>query len=304
MSFRLSEAEIDAKGRWMKARWLVPVAWIVCTAMAASEEPREEGNRPRDAATEAEAEPVAEPKAELVARKAVSPELKAELEKLQLPGLRINIEEWSVDVDARVCLDNGMLELIACTKNTKEHESILQIHAKPSQIHTALLLLGARNGSPAMQQAVDAEMTEFRQILPTGDPIGVFLVWKDESGKESERPIREFIKNVGSHGSPKSGEPQKRNVALLPTHTFLFAGSVLIPQEGGPKRYICDESGNVISLSTFGDELLCLPEIHADQNASLVWGANAEALPPVDTQVILRLRPQRPAVQPAATPDK
>lgn len=235
---------------------------------------------------------------------AVSPELKAALEKLQLPGVKINIEEWSVDVESRVCLTEGMLELIACTKDTKEHESVIQVEAKPSHIHTALLLLGARNGSPAMQQAIDAEMTRFRHILPSGDPISVYLVWKDEKGETKERPINEFIIKGDPYDTPHDQKPEDTKPEMFPTHTFLFAGSILIPQKEGPKRYICDESGNVISISTFGDELLCLPDIHADLNSSLVWSANGEALPPLDTKVILRLRPQRQATPPAGSPEK
>ena len=42
----------------------------------------------------------------------------------------------------------GLLELVVCTKNSKEHESIVVMNARPLQVHTALLLLGARPGTP------------------------------------------------------------------------------------------------------------------------------------------------------------
>ena len=124
----------------------------------------------------------------------ISPELRAALEKLKLPGVKINLEEWSVDVDSRVCLKEGLLELIACTKDTKEHESIIVIDAKPSHVHTALLLIGAKPGSPAQRQAIDPEMTRFRDIPPSGSPVDVFLVFKDTDGKQVEIPISDFIK--------------------------------------------------------------------------------------------------------------
>ena len=83
----------------------------------------------------------------------------------------------------------------------------------------------------------------------------------------------------------------------FPTRAFLFAGSVLFGDGPGPRRYSSDQSGNVISLSTFGDELLCLPAIHSQDNDALMGQVNATNLPAVGSNVTLRLRPQ---VLPAA----
>jgi hypothetical protein len=224
----------------------------------------------------------------------VSPELKAALEKLALPGVKLNIEEWSVDVDSKVCLREGMLELIACTKDSKEHESIIMIEAKPSHVHTALLLLGAKPGRPATQEAIDPEMTRFRSFPPSGGPIDVFLVITDPAGKQTEHPISDFIipsdRNDWGHSAEEADESEEEK--KFPTHTFLFAGSHLVGESEGPRRYLCDSSGNVISITTFGDELLCLPGFHDHSNGALMWQANGEKLPEVDSKVILRLRPR------------
>jgi hypothetical protein len=56
------------------------------------------------------------------------------LQKLQFPGVAINVQEQCVDVESSVCLHRGALELVACTKGTKEHESIVAIEAKPMHI--------------------------------------------------------------------------------------------------------------------------------------------------------------------------
>ncbi|MDA7503320.1 YdjY domain-containing protein, partial [bacterium] len=76
------------------------------------------------------------------------------LKKLKLPGIRINLEAKAVDVTSTITLDEGSLEFIACTKGTKEHEAIIAVEAKPSHIHTALLLLGAKAGHPAIRKIV------------------------------------------------------------------------------------------------------------------------------------------------------
>jgi hypothetical protein len=58
---------------------------------------------------------------------------------------------------------------------------------------------------------------------------------------------------------------------------------------------LSDQSGNVISIATFGDELLCLPAIHSQNNEALMWQVNATNLPAVGSNVTLRLRPQLPS---------
>lgn len=223
----------------------------------------------------------------------MSPQMQTALSKLAMPGVKINVEQWCVDVQASVCLRQGMLELIACTKDTKEHESIILVEAKPSHIHTALLLLHAKPGSPAMHRALDAEGTRFMPVEPNGGAVDVFLVIKDASGKETERPISDFIAAAPPEDEVGGAAPaDAEKPAKFPTHTFLFTGSVIHGEGNGPREYVCDQTGNVISLATFGDELLSLPGIHDPADSLRMWEANSETLPAVDSKVILRLRPQ------------
>ena len=82
---------------------------------------------------------------------------------------------------------------------------------------------------------------------------------------------------------------------------FLFAGSHLRDNGPGPRQYLADLSGNVISIATFGDELLCLPGVHSEANDALMWQIDATHLPKVGSKVTLRLRPQ---VKPASKTGK
>lgn len=226
-----------------------------------------------------------------VIAKEITPELRAAVAKLEMPGVKINLDEWSVDLDAKICLEEGLLELIACTVDSKEHESIVALEGKPSHAHTALLLLGAKPGKPALMELAGPEMTTFRHFPPSGGPVDVFLVLKDSEGKEVEKPINEFIIKADRDGirDEKEGRKKKEN---FPTHTFLFAGSVLEGEGDGPRQYLCDVSGNVISIATFGDELLCQPEITGSSNELLMWQIDGEKLPELGSKVILRLRPR------------
>lgn len=202
---------------------------------------------------------------------------------VKLPGLVIDFRKRCVDIEASVCLDQGYLELIACTKGSKEHESIVAINAKPMHIHAALLALGANPGNPAMQKPLNKAKTRWVHLPPAGDPVDVFLVFKNKKGKLVEHPISDFVARAD------------KKEAMFP-NTFLFAGSLLGRNGSGQRVYASDLSGNAISISTFGDELLCLPSVHARDNGSLMWKVEATRLPKVGAKVILRLRPKpRPA---------
>ncbi|MBX3744845.1 MAG: hypothetical protein KF833_06000 [Verrucomicrobiae bacterium] len=215
--------------------------------------------------------------------------LQSALQNLNFPGVSINVQEWCVDVQSSVCLHRGELELVACTQGTKEHESIVAIEARPMHIHAALLLLGAKPGSPATRQLIGDQGGRWIDVPPSGGPVDVSLVLKGGDGRMIEHPISDFIA-PSSRRSDGSASPDKE--ARFPTHTFLFAGSILYGDGPGPRQYLSDQSGNVISLSTFGDELLCLPAIHSQDNEALMWQINATNLPAVGSNVTLRLRPQ------------
>lgn len=268
----------------MKSSQLTCLFLLLTLALPAAGEPAAANPPSADAAGEKEA-------------KNLSPELKAALEKLKLPGVKINIDLWTVDVDSRLCLREGLLELIACTKDTKEHESIIVVDAKPSHIHTALLLLGARPGNPASRRMIDEQNARFVDLPPRGNPVDVFLVFKDDKGVETQHPISDFIIPSDYHND--SGVPgdnaEAENARQFPKDPFLFAGSILLPAENGPRKYICDESGNVISISTFGDELLCMSGIYGQENTSLAWQVKGDKLPELNSKIILRLKPRMKA---------
>jgi hypothetical protein len=240
--------------------------------------------------------PVTEPEHAAEAPAEAPPKsLEEALERLQLPGIKINTEAWSVDVDATVSLRHGLLELIACTKDSKEHESVIAVNAKPSHIHTALLLIGATPGNPAMRKIIgEGEEARFIDLPPRGGLVDVYLVIDTEDGKK-EFPINQFIVKASDdfyQDPPKEDPDQKPE--FYPTHTFMFTGSVLVEHgEDQPRQYVADYSGNVIALVTFGDELLSTPEIHDDANHALVWEVRSDKLPELDSPVILRLKPQR-----------
>lgn len=222
---------------------------------------------------------------------------------LKLPGVEINAEQKLVDVDAVVSLTDGLLELVACTEGTKEHEAIVRIKALPIHVHTALLLVGARNGTPAMRKPINKEKTRWMHVSPSGDPIKVSLVFENNQGEEVERPISDFVTRtegdpyMPDYGYRRNSTEDGETKEEFPD-TFIFTGSHLIEDKEGKKQYLADQSGHVITISTFGDEMLGLPGFQSRENGELVWEVDDTHLPPLDAEVKLRLRPQlnKPAV--------
>src|SRR5690606_35772911 len=99
------------------------------------------------------------------------------------PGMkRLNpkINAWidpkfkRVVVDGEVCLTEGQLEMFACIKGTKEHESIVAVDCKAYILHAALLAVGAEQGTPVRFSPT--------YQAATGSPIDIQVVWSDGKG--------------------------------------------------------------------------------------------------------------------------
>lgn len=190
-------------------------------------------------------------------------------------GITINREQSYIDIQAKVCLRTGeFLEMFACTKDTREHESILVMDATPSTVHLALLLLGQEPGKPL---SYDMAFDPPKLVPAKGPEVKVFVV-REVDGKTVETPANEWIKDN------KSGKAMADN-------TWLFAGSAFVVHEG-KQYYLADINGSAISLVNFGDDLLTLAGTMTDKNEShdKVWAPQTDAIPAVGTKVVLRLK--------------
>lgn len=173
------------------------------------------------------------------------------------------------------------LETIVCTRNSKEHETLLATDAKPSSIHAALLLLGAEPGAPG-----DWELganDEIVHIPPRGPSVRVEFRWTDKDGAaHADDPVSWVVND-------KDGAP-------LPDDDWVFAGSRLgewtPPGRDAPVEvYDADYSGTLIGLATFGTETLAWPAVisHDSTVEEPVWIVDAKKAPALDTPVVVRL---------------
>jgi hypothetical protein len=181
----------------------------------------------------------------------------------------IDTKRKAVVVDGQIALREGQLEMFACPKGSKEHESVVAVNAKPQFVHGALLAVGAKSGSPVQFDP------DYKPA--TGQVIDVFVLWKDEGGKNQKVRAQEWIKHV------KTGKPMPYN--------FVFAGSGFWKDEDGKQYYYAD-GGDFICVSNFPSAMLDLPVESSQANAELLFVANTEKIPPKGTKVRLVLIPR------------
>ncbi len=193
----------------------------------------------------------------------------------KLPGITVDLKNKTVDLQAVVATpDAKWLELLACTKGTREYESILTVSARPTHIHLALLMIGLEPGSP--MQWVSQGPDKPVQVVPaSGARVKVTLIYEKE-GKEVQVGANQWILDVPSQ------KPLDNDI-------WLFAGS-RIGTEGKDKIYYADASGAVLSLVNFGDDLLTRANNNTSKDGNDHFAVNPTAIPAKDTKVTIRLQ--------------
>ena len=182
----------------------------------------------------------------------------------------IDPKEKAVLIDGQISLREGMLEMFACTRNTKEHESVVSANTKAYLVHAALLRLGAEPGTPVQWQP--------KYVPPTGTEIQVTVQWKDERGKVHKARAQEWVKDI------RTGKPM--------THPFVFAGSSFWTDPETKKKYYNAEGGDFICVSNFSTAMLDIPIESSQANTELAFEANTDRIPPLGAPVRLVLKPK------------
>jgi hypothetical protein len=100
----------------------------------------------------------------------------------------IDRERRTVLMDGVVSFREGPLEMFACTRGTKEHESVVSVNTKAFLVHAALLNLGAETGAPVQF------LPEFRP--PSGTEIDVQVMWEDEQGQPHTARAQDWVRNA------------------------------------------------------------------------------------------------------------
>jgi hypothetical protein len=182
----------------------------------------------------------------------------------------LDTKRKAVVLDGEVCLREGQLEMFACPKGTKEHESIVAIDCLPEEVHAGLLAVGAKPGTPVK---FDPEY-----IPATGQVVDIFLLWKDADGGKHQARAQDWIKHA------KTGKAMESE--------FVFPGSGFWTDEETGKKHYQANGGDFICVSNFPTAMLDLPVKSSQANADLLFHAFTEKIPPKGTKVRMVLIPR------------
>ncbi|MDZ4754824.1 MAG: YdjY domain-containing protein [Phycisphaerae bacterium] len=205
---------------------------------------------------------------------------------IHLPGgIEVDRTNGEVRVPAATGITVGWLEQVACVAGTRDHESLVTVECKPSDVHAALLLLGLEPGAPGRWR-YDQESVQV--VPPRGPAIEVrirYLLRSVEGAAIAhEVHVLEWIRGIDGRSFPAS---------------WVFAGSAIAPNPkslGPGEHYVADYSGSLVGLVTFGDEVIAatavIPDLIEFETAN--WEAFSERMPPEGTPATLVLRIVKP----------
>lgn len=192
----------------------------------------------------------------------------------------LDTKRKAVVIDGVVCLREGQLEMFACPKGTKEHESILALNCIPEQVHAGLLAAGAKPGKPVKFDP--------KYEPATGQVIDIYVLWRDEEGNRKTSKAQQWVKHI------KTGKAME--------YDWVFAGSGFWKDPESGKEYYQANGGDFICLSNFPTAMLDLPIESSQANADLLFHALTENIPPKGTKVRVVLIPRVPVATSTTTP--
>lgn len=100
----------------------------------------------------------------------------------------LDVANKRVLLRGELCRRDGLLEMLVCKAQTKEHESIISVDAEAQVIHAALLAIGAKPGSPATFQP--------EYMPPTGQKLDVLVSWTDDFGRPQRFRGQQLIRHA------------------------------------------------------------------------------------------------------------
>lgn len=182
----------------------------------------------------------------------------------------LDTKRKAVVVDGQICLRAGQLEMFACPKGTKEHESIVSLNCLAEEVHAGLLAAGAKPGTPVSFNP------EYKPA--TGPIVDVYVLWKDAQGNKQQARAQDWIK-YGKTGKPMA-------------YDWVFAGSGFWKDPETGQEHFKANGGDLICVSNFATAMLDLPVESSQANADLLFEAMTDVVPPKGTKVRVVLIPR------------
>jgi len=188
--------------------------------------------------------------------------------------------ERRVELDGKICLQDGALEYLAVLAGGKEYESVLSFNCKAVDLNLAMIGLGYRAAAGGVKKLGDPD-------VPKGDPVYLHIEWKTEDGKTKRVRAEELLYNQATK------KPMRKTA-------WVFTGSDFARDPDDPRKlYIDPETKRTVFMADIERNLIAVfRDPLAIFNSPLDTGAdgiyyqvNKELCPKVGTPVRLILEP-------------
>lgn len=201
--------------------------------------------------------------------------------------LWVDLKSKRVYVDGYVSMKRGPLEMLACPVGTKEHESVVALFAKSSDVHAALLAIGAESGTTARWNP------EF--LPPTGQTVFVWIAYRDPKlppETEGEPKPQPFVPD----GEFKVVDARKwvRQIETKEelSEPWVFSGSSFWTDPDEGTEHYSANAGDMICVSNFSTAMMDVPFASSADAGNIMFEPFGERIPMRGTPVRLVLVPQ------------
>ncbi len=208
----------------------------------------------------------AKPDAGLPAMKELSPGV------FQIGKMRLDKNTRTISFPGKLNMAKDLVEYVLVTPEGSIHEALLTAEIQPTDLHFAMLLLGAKGAgllAPQPNQAppgqIDAEYLRSAPRLK-GDNLTITLKWKPAEGPEKTAPVEDWLMHPDTKKAATRGP-------------WIYTGSMF----GADGRFLAQQQGVFISVVTNPAALINNPRKGNDDDR--IWAVNEKAVPPVDTPV-------------------
>lgn len=200
----------------------------------------------------------------------------------EIGPVRLDQKAHTVTVPGILNMNEGNLEYLLVTDKGSTHESLLESDVSPSDVHFAMLLLGAKGSGEKAGDLPPGQIdAEFLKTAPKlkGDSISITVRWK-VGGVEKSTPVEDWIINTDTK------KPMERG-------PWVYNGSMF--NEG---RFLAQLEGAHAALVTYPSALINNPRKGNDNDQ--IWIVNTKAVPPEKTPVdiVITLLPATPSPGP------
>jgi len=185
----------------------------------------------------------------------------------EIGQIRLDQKTRTVAFPGYLNMNDGNLEYLLVTEKGNIHESLLASDVPPSDVHFAMLLLGAKGSGATSGDLPPAQIdAKYLKTAPKlkGDTISLAVRWK-AGDVERTTPVEDWILNT------ETNKPMERG-------PWIYNGSMF--NQG---HFMAQLEGAYAALVTYPAALINSPRKGNDNDQ--IWLVNTKAVPAVKTPV-------------------